>query len=219
MYIESNHFTWNWYNVLCQWYLNKTHRKNNNKKETQNRNKKIWSHLWLCNVTRPVRQIGLAEDTFSRRWTGGGVRTERYQEATKRVPGRETRFSASASSLWAPDQGPCPRKQGWPLVTRRRPLITQGMGAMFKIKRNNGAKTSCFNLLSQKNPTTCGLFRSSQQNWIANYTLEAEQHEGLGQSFGVGRTRHLPDARLWAAWQWGTRFFPLFPHLANWSNT
>ena len=44
-------------------------------------------------------------------------------------------------------------------------------------------------------------FRTSQQNWITDYTREAKEHKGLGKCFGVGRTRRLPDAHLQAAWQ------------------
>lgn len=207
----------NWYNFLCQWYLNKTHRKNNYKKETQNRNKKIWSHLWFFNVTRQVSQIGLAEDTFSRKiyskWIGGRVKTERHQEATKRVPGRETRFSASASRLWAPDQGPCPRKQGWPLVTRRRPLITQGMGAMFKIKRNISAKTSCFNLLNQKNPTICGLIQDKSTELDHGLYAWSQRAQGSRQVFWGWQDQTPPGCTPPSC------LAVLFPHLSHWSNT
>lgn len=118
-----------------------------------------------------------------------------YSWDSRRVQGRERRFCAqpaSVSSLWTTGKSPCPRKLSWAPRYPNRSLITLGMGAWLKVKRNISTKTFYFHLLSQKNPTKCVLIKVKStkfSNWLY---VGSQGAQGFGEwCFRVDTTKHI----------------------------
>lgn len=143
-----------------------------------------------CNQTSQADRPGRRYLQPKMDW--GGVRTgaaisRSYQEG----PRSETRFSASASSLWAPDQGPCPRKCAY--HTRRRPLITQGMGPCSRSRETMVPRSPVLIFSAKRTQLHVACLgqvnRTGQQ--IILY-LKPNSMKVQARAFGVGRTRRPP---------------------------